>query len=82
MVGPCAPLNWPCKNHLARDSERRSKKRKTKEEMGRQHQGLDRIELPRVPKSDRRQRRVEKSSGYVFSGAPTTSRRSHGIGNR
>ena len=50
-------------NHLARHSERGKKTRRTKEEVGRQHQGMDR---PGVPEGggeqEKRRKLVAKSS--------------------
>ena len=54
MVFSCLPFIRSVKNHLARHSEREKKTRKTEEEVGRQHQGMDR---PGVRKS---QKAVEK----------------------
>ena len=34
-----------CQNHLARHSDRGKKTRQTEEEMGKQHQGMDRLEF-------------------------------------
>ena len=36
-------------NHLARHSERGNKTRQTEEEVGRQHQGIDRLRVRQVP---------------------------------
>ena len=37
------------KNHLARHSERGKKTRQIEEEVGRQHQGMDRSEVRQIP---------------------------------
>ena len=42
VVWSCFPLIRSGQNHLARLSERGKKTRRTKEEVGRQHQGMDR----------------------------------------
>ena len=45
----CLPFIRPDQNHLARHSERGKKTRQTKEEVGRQHQGMDRPGVRFVP---------------------------------
>ena len=42
VVWSCLPFIRPGQNHLARHSERETKTRQTEEEVGRQHQGMDR----------------------------------------
>ena len=42
VVWSCLPFTRSGKNHLARHSERGKKTRQTEEEVGRQHQGMDR----------------------------------------
>ena len=55
---------WP--NHLARNSERGKKTSRTKEEVGRQHQGMDRLEFGRsqraVENREKWRKLVAKSS--------------------
>ena len=70
---------WTCllfirsgKNHLARHSERRKKKRQTEKEMGRQHQGRDRPGIHKVPNGSEEQRKMEESGCTVICGAPMT----------
>ena len=50
VVWSCFPFIRSGQNHLARQSDRGKKTRQTKEEVGRQHQGMDR---PGVRKSQR-----------------------------
>ena len=61
---------WP--NHLARHSERGKKTRRTKEEVGRQHQGMDRPGVRQVPEGSGKQGKMEKTSCKIICGAPTT----------
>ena len=42
MVWSCLPFIRSGQNHLKRHSEREKKTRQTEEEVGRQHQGMDR----------------------------------------
>ena len=48
-------------NHLARNSEREKKTRQTEEEVGRQHQGMDRPGVRQVPEGSGEQERMEKT---------------------
>ena len=49
VVWSCLPLIRSGQNHLARHSERGKKTRQTEEEVGRQHQGMDRPGVRHVP---------------------------------
>ena len=49
VVWSCLPFIRFVQNHLARHSERGKKTRKTEEEVGRQHQGIDRPRVRQVP---------------------------------
>ena len=49
VVWTCLSFIRSVQNHLARRSERGKKTRQTEEEVGRQHQGLDRPEVRQVP---------------------------------
>ena len=49
VVGSCFPFIRSGQNHLARHSERGKKTRQTEEEVGRQHQGMDRPGGRQVP---------------------------------
>ena len=59
-------------NHLARHSERGKKTRRTKEEVGRQHQGMDRLGVRQVPEGSGEQGKMEKTGCKIICGAPTT----------
>ena len=70
---------WSCfqfirsgQNHLARHSERGKKTRQTEEEVGRQHQGMDRPGVWQVPEGDGEQRKIAKTGCKIIYGAPTT----------
>ena len=60
------------KNHLARHSERGKKRRRTKEEVGRQNQGMDRPGVRQVPEGSGEQGKMEKTGCKIICGAPTT----------
>ena len=70
---------WSCfsfirsgQNHLVRHSERGKKTRQTEEEVGRQHQGMDRPGVHQVPEGSREQENMEKTDCEVICGAPAT----------
>ena len=70
---------WSCfsfirsgENHLARHSERGKKTRQTEEEVGRQHQGMDRPGVWHVPEGSREHGKMEKTGCKIICGAPTT----------
>ena len=52
-------------------SERGKKTRRTKEEVGRQHQGMDRPGVWRVPEGSGEQGKMEKIGCKIICGAPT-----------
>ena len=56
----------------ARHSERGKKTRRTKEEVGRQHQGMDRPGVRQVPEGSGEQGKMEKTGCKIICGAPTT----------
>ena len=58
-------------NHLARHSERGKKKRQIEEEVGRQHQGMDRPGVRQVPEGSGEQRKMEKTGCKIICGAPS-----------
>ena len=60
---------WP--KHFARHSERGEKTRRTEEEEGRQHQGMDRPGFRQVPEGSGEQIKMEET-GSEICGAPTT----------
>ena len=70
---------WSCltfirsgQNHLAKQSERGKKTRQTEEEVGRQHQGMDRPEVCQVLEGSGEQGKMEETGCEVICGAPTT----------
>ena len=70
-VWSCFPFIRSGQNHLTRHSERGKKRRRTKEEVGRQHQGMDRPGVRQVPEGSGEQGKMEKT-GCNICGAPTT----------
>ena len=61
MVWSCFPFIRSGQNHLARHSEREKKTRQTEEEVGRQHQGMDRPGVRQVPEGSGEQGKIEKT---------------------
>ena len=68
---------WTCllfirsgQNHIARQSERGKKTKQTEEEVGRQHQGMDRPVVRQVPEGRGEQTRKEKTGCEVICGTP------------
>ena len=59
-------------NHLARHSERGKKTRRTKEEVGRHYQGMDRPGVRQVLEGSGEQGKMEKTGCKIVCGAPTT----------
>ena len=59
-------------NHLARYSERGKKTRRTKKEVGRQHQRMDRPGVRQVPENSGEHGKMEKTGCKIICGAPTT----------
>ena len=47
-------------------------KSRTKEEVGKQHQGMDRPGIRQVPEGSGEQRKMEKTGCKIICGAPTT----------
>ena len=72
VVRSCFPFIKSGQNHLARHSERWKKTRRTKEEVGRQHQGMDRPGVRQVPEGSGQQGKMEKTGCKIICGAPTT----------
>ena len=72
MVWSCFPFIKSDQNHLARHSERGEKTRQTEEEVGRQHQGMDRPGVRQVPEDSREQGKMEKTGCKFICGVPTT----------
>ena len=72
VVWTCIPFIRSGQNHFARRSERGKKTRRTEEEVGRQHQGMDRSGIRQVPEGSGEQRKIEKTGCKIIFGAPTT----------
>ena len=72
VVWTCLPFIRSGQNHLARHNERGKKTRRTKEEAGRQHQGMDRPGVRQVPGGSGEQRKMEETGCEIICGAPTT----------
>ena len=71
VVWSCLPFIRSGQNHLARHSERGKKTRQTEEEVGRQHQGMDRPGVLQVPEGGGEQGKMEKTGCKIICGAPT-----------
>ena len=72
VVWSCLPFIRSGQNHLAKHSESGKKTRQTEEEVGRQHQGMDRPGGRRVPEGSAKQRKMEETGCEMICGAPTT----------
>ena len=72
LVWSCLPSIRSGQNHLARHSERGKKTSRTKEEVGRQHQGMDRPGVRQVPEGSGEQGKMEKTGCKIIFGAPPT----------
>ena len=72
VVWSCLPFIRSGQNHLARLSERGKKTRRTKEEVGRQHQGMDRPGVRQVPEGSGERTQMEETGCEILCGAPTT----------
>ena len=71
VVWSCLPFVRSGHNHLARHSERGKKIRQTEEEVGRQHQGMDRPGVRRVSEGSGEQGKMEETGCEIICGAPT-----------
>ena len=67
-----SPVHHVCQNHLARHSERGKKTRQTEEEVGRQHQRMDRPGVRQVPQGIGEQSKMEESGCEIIVATPTT----------
>ena len=72
VLWSCFPFIRSGPSHLARHSERGKKTRQTEEEMGRQHQGMDRPGVRQVPEGRGEQGKMDKTGCKIICGAPTT----------
>ena len=58
--------------HQVWHNETQKKIRQTQEEVGRQHQGMDRPGVRQVPEADGGQRKMEETGCEIIRGASTT----------
>ena len=72
VVWSCLPFIRSGQNHPARHNERGKKTRQTEEEVGRQHQRMDRPWDRQVPEGSGEQGKMEKTGCKIICGAPTT----------
>ena len=72
VIWSCFPFIRSGQNHLARHSERGKKTGQTEEEVGRQHQGMDRPGVWHVPEGCGEHGKMEKTDCKIVCGAPTT----------
>ena len=72
VVWSCLPFIRSGQNHLARHSKRGKKTRQTEEEVGGQHQGMDRPGVRQVPEGSGEQGKMEETGCKIICGAPTT----------
>ena len=72
MVWSCLPFIKSGQNHLARHSEKGKKTRLTEEEVGRQHQGMDRPGVRKVPEGSGELRKLAETGSEIICGAPMT----------
>ena len=72
VVWSCLPFIRSSQNHLARHSERGKKTRQTEEDVGRQHQVMDRPRVRRVPEGSGEQGKMEETGCEIICGAPTS----------
>ena len=72
VIWTCLPFIRSSQNHLARHSEWGKKTRQTEEEVGRQHQGMDRPGVRQVPEGSGEEGKMEKTVCEIICGAPTT----------
>ena len=72
VVWSCFPFIRSRQNHLARHSERGKKTRQIEEEVGRQHQGMDRPGVRQGLEGYGEQGKMEVAGCEIIRGAPTT----------
>ena len=68
----CLPYIGSSQNHLARHSKRGKKTRQTEEEVGRQHQGMDRPGVRQVPVGGGEQGKMKETGCEIICGTPAT----------
>ena len=64
VVWSCLPFIRSGQNHLARHSETGKKTKQIEKEVGRQHQGMDRLGVRQVPECSGEQRKMEETGCY------------------
>ena len=72
VVWSCFPFVRSGQNQLSRHSESGKKTRRTKEEVRRLHEGMDRPGIRQVPGGSGEQGKKEKTVCKIICGAPTT----------
>ena len=72
VVWTCLQFIRSGENHLARHSERGKKTRQTEEEVGRQHEGMDRPGVSQVLEGSGEQGKMEETGSEIICSAPTT----------
>ena len=72
VVWSCFLFIRPGQNHLARHNERERKTQQIEEEVGRQHQGMDRPGVRQVPEGSGEQGKMEETGCEIMCGSPTT----------
>ena len=77
VVWPCLPFIRSRQNHLARRSERGKKTRQREEEVGRQHQGMDRPGVHQVPEDSGEQLKMEATGCKEISSNSISSSHHH-----
>ena len=68
----CLQLIRSGQNHPERRSKRGKKTRQTEEELGRQHQGMDKPGVCHVPEGSEEQGEMETAGCEIIYGSPTT----------
>ena len=79
MVWICLPFIRFGQNHLVGHSERGKKTRQTEEEVGRQHQGMDRPGVRQVPEGSREQEKKWRKLVAKSSVVPPTTLANKGL---
>ena len=72
VVWTCLLFTRSGQNHLAWQSERGKKTRQSEEEVGRQHQGMDRPGVPQVQEGSEEQGKIEETGCEIICHAPAT----------
>ena len=72
VVWSCLPFIRSGQNHHARHNERGKKTRQAEEEVGRQHQGIDRPGVLQIPEGSGEQGKMENAGCKIICGVLTT----------